>query len=65
MKKSELRYIIGDYCSQYEIEINDEQLDQATEALGEEVDFWEELNYRCGIHSLNIDPLLDRYFEEW
>ena len=64
MKNSELRYIIGDYCSQYEIDITEEQLDEAVEALGEEVEFWEEYNARCGIHSVNVDLILDQYFEE-
>ena len=64
MKRSELRYIIGDYCSQYEIEITDEQLEEAVEALAEKADDWEEYNARCGVYSVNMDILLDAYFEE-
>ena len=64
MKRSELRYIIGDYCAQYEIEITDEQLEAAVEDLAEKADDWEEYNARCGIHSVNMDILLDAYFDE-
>lgn len=65
MKDSEIRYIIGDYCAQYEIDITEEELDQATDYIGEQIEFWEEYNERCGIHSVNVDILLDAYFCEW
>ncbi len=62
MDKNEIRYIIGDYCSQYEIEITEEQLLEAVDELAESIEYWEEYNYRCGIHSVDIDLLLDSYF---
>ena len=65
MKKSELCYIISDYCSQYEIEITDEQLEDAIEYIKERIEDQEEYNYRCGIYSVNIDIILDNYFEEF
>lgn len=64
MNKDEIRYIIGDYCSQYEIEITDEAIDQAVEELAERIADQEEYNCRCGIHSVNVDLILDSYFEE-
>ena len=63
MTKAELRYIIGDYCSQYEIEITEDQLVEAIEHIGERIEDWEEYNARCGIHSVNVDLILDSYFE--
>jgi len=63
-KEDEIRYIIGDYCSQYEIEITEEQLAEAVESLAERIEEQEEYNYRCGIYSVNIDILLDNYFED-
>ena len=65
MKKSDLSFIIWEYCSQRAIDITDEQLDRATEILDEEVGYWEEFNYRCGIYSVNVTLLLDNYFAEW
>lgn len=65
MDKNEIRYIIGDYCSQYEIDITEEQLDNATELLFERIADQEEYNARCGIYSVNIDLILDSYFEEF
>lgn len=65
MDKNEIRYIIGDYCSQYEIDITEEQLDDATEYITERYEEWEEYNARCGIHSVNIDLILDNYFEDF
>ena len=65
MDKNEIRYIIGDYCSQYEIDITDEQLEEAIQSLAEEYADTEEYNYRCGIHSVNVDLLLDSYFSDF
>ena len=65
MDTNEIRYIIGDYCAQYEIEITEEQLSEAVDVLAEEIENWSEYNARCGIHSVNVDILLDRYFEEF
>lgn len=65
MEKSELRYIIGDYCSQYEIDITDEQLDEAVEDIAEIYADQEEYNYRCGVYSVNINLILDSYFDDF
>lgn len=65
MDKNEIRYLIGDYCSQYEIDITEEQLEEAVECLTEEIADQEEYNYRCGIHSVNIDLIFDSYFSDW
>lgn len=65
MERSELLYIIGDYCAQYEIEITSEAIEQAADCLSEAIDLWAEYNERCGRHSVNVDCLLDKYFEEW
>lgn len=65
MKRDEIRYIIGDYCSQYEIEITEEQLSEAVEILAERIEEQEEYNYRCGIHSVNVDIILDGYFSNF
>ena len=65
MDKNEIRYIVGDYCSQYEIEITEEQLEEAIECLTEKIEDQEEYNYRCGIHSVNIDLILDNYFSDF
>ena len=65
MDLSEIRYIIGDYCSQYEIEITDDELEDAVEIIGERIADQEEYNYRCGIHSVNVDLILDSYFEDF
>ena len=64
MTKSDLLYIICDYCSQYEIDTTELQLNEAVEAIAGEVEYWEEYNIRCGIHSVNMNLILDRYFEE-
>lgn len=63
MEKSEVRYIIDDYCTRYEIDITEEQLCEAADAIAEKIEEWEEYNYRCGIHSVNVDIILDNYFE--
>ena len=63
MEKSEVRYIIDDYCTRYEIDITEEQLREAADAITEKIEEWEEYNYRCGIHSVNVDIILDNYFE--
>ena len=65
MNENEIRYIIGDYCSQYEIEITEEQIDEAVEILAERIEEQEEYNYRCGVYSVNVDILLDNYFEDF
>lgn len=65
MDKNEIRYIIGDYCSQYEIDITEEQIEEAVDSLAEKIEYWEEYNERCGIHSVNIDLLLDDYFSDF
>lgn len=65
MDRSEIRYIIGDYCSQYEIDIDDEQLEDAIEYIKERIEDQEEYNYRCGIYGVDIDIILDNYFGEW
>ena len=65
MDKNEILYIIGDYCAQYEIEITDEQLLEAADCLAETIEYWEEYNERCGIHSVNVDILLDNYFDDF
>lgn len=65
MTRSELHYCIGDYCSQYEIEITEKQIADVVADLLETVEEHEEYNARCGIHGINIDIILDNYFEEW
>lgn len=65
MCKDEIRYIIEDYCSQYEIDVTEEQLEEAIECLAEKIEDQEEYNYRCGIHSVNIDLILDSYFSDF
>ena len=65
MDLSEIRYIIGDYCSHYEIDITDDELEDAVEIIGERIADQEEYNYRCGIHSVNVDLILDSYFEDF
>lgn len=65
MTRNEIIYIIGDYCSQYEIAITEEEIERAADHLEEEIAFWEEYNERCGIHSVNVDILLDNYFDGW
>ena len=65
MDKKEIRYIIGDYYSQYEIDITEEQIEEAVDSLAENIEYWEEYNERCGIHSVNIDLLLDNYFSDF
>lgn len=65
MNKDEIRYIICDYCSQYEIEITEEQLAEAVESLAETIEEQEEYNYRCGVYSVNVDILLDSYFSDF
>ena len=65
MTKFELNYCIGDYCSHYEIEITEEQIDRAVEELIDRVTEQEEYNARCGIHFIDIDIILDNYFSEW
>ena len=65
MDRNEIRYIIGDYCSQYEIDITEEQIEEAVDSLAENIEYWEEYNERCGIHSVNIDLLLDNYFSDF
>lgn len=64
MDKNEIRYIIGDYCAWYEIDITEEQLAEAVEDLAERIAEQEEYNCRCGIHSVNVDILLDNYFKD-
>lgn len=64
MDKNEIRYIIGDYCSRYEIDITEEKLDRAVDYIAERFEEQMEYNFRCGVHSVNIDILLDSYFEE-
>lgn len=63
MKKDELSYIIRDYCTRHEIEITDEMLEEALYAIKQRIDAQEEYNYRCGIHSVDVDVILDSYFE--
>ena len=65
MTKSELCYCIGDYCAQYEIDITEEEIEVAADALIDTVAEHEEYNYRCGVHGIDIDIILDHYFEEW
>lgn len=65
MDRNELLYIIGDYCSHYEIEITDEEMEQAADTLAERVAEEEEYNTRCGVHSVNIDLILDGYFDDF
>ena len=38
--------------------------DMKKKDLAEKADDWEEYNARCGIHSVNMDILLDAYFDE-
>ena len=64
MNRDELRYIISDYCARYEIEITDEILEESLYTIKERIDAQEEYNYRCGIHSVDVDLILDNYFEE-
>lgn len=63
MTKREMQYIIGDYCSQYEIDITEEEIDQAATEILERFFEVEEYNFRCGIYRVNVDILLDSYFE--
>jgi hypothetical protein len=65
MNRDELRYIISDYCARYEIEITDEILEESLYAIKERIDAQEEYNYRCGIHSVDVDLILDNYFEDY
>lgn len=65
MKKADIRYMIEDYCSWHEIEINEEQLSEAVDHIAERVEDWEEYNARCGIHSVNVDMILESYFEDF
>ena len=65
MKRNEILYIIGDYCSQYEIDITEAELAEAADIIGEKIADQLEYNERCGIHSVNVDILLDSYFEGW
>ena len=64
MNRDELRYIISEYCARYEIEITDEILEESLYTIKERIDAQEEYNYRCGIHSVDVDLILDNYFEE-
>lgn len=65
MKKDELLYIIGDYCSHWEIDITEEELLDAADLIAERIEDEEEYNYRCGIYSTSVDLILDSYFSEW
>lgn len=65
MDRSEIEWIIEDYCSRYEIEISKDQLAEAVETLAEKIEDQTEYNYRCGIYSVNINILLDNYFEDY
>lgn len=65
MNRDEIRYIICDYCSQYEIEITEEQIAEAVESLAEQIEDQEEYNYRCGVYSVAVDIILDNYFEDF
>ena len=65
MNRDELRYIIRDYCARYEIEITDEQIEESLDIIGERYADEEEYNYRCGIHSVDVDLILDNYFEDY
>ena len=65
MTKAEICYCIADYCAQYEIDITEAEIEVAADALIDTVVEHEEYNYRCGIHGIDIDIILDHYFEEW
>ncbi len=65
MDRNEIIYIIEDYCSKYEIELTPDQLEEVADHLGEEIADTEEYNARCGIHSVNVDLLLDSYFDNF
>ena len=65
MNRDEFRYIIRDYCTRYEIEITDEQIEESLDFIGERYADEEEYNYRCGIYSVNVDLILDNYFEDY
>ncbi len=62
MKKSTLCHAIEEYCTRYEIEITADEILTAADHIGEQYEFWEEYNARCGIHSVNVEILLDNYF---
>ena len=65
MTKNEMLYIIGDYCSEYEIDITDAEIDEAADILLERFEDQEEYNFRCGIRAVDVDILLDSYFGDW
>ncbi len=65
MNTNEIRYMIEDYCSRYEIDITAAQVIEAAGVIAEDIADAEEYNIRCGIHSVNVDAILDRYFDDF
>ena len=61
----DIRYAIEDYCSRYEIDLTEAEMAEAIEEIAERYEDVEEYNYRCGIHSVDLDLIIDSYFSDF
>ena len=65
MNRDDILYCIQDYCDRYEIPISADQVAEAAETIAENIADREEYNYRCGIYSVDVNLILDSYFDDF
>lgn len=58
-----IRFAIDDFLSCNELELSEEDIARAADALIERFEEEEEYNYRCGVHSVDLGALVERYFD--
>lgn len=54
--------VVGWYYGEPDEISTDDEIEVAADHIMEEYEFWDEYNSRCGIHSVNVEILMDNYF---